>query len=92
MLEGFDYETERHRLAAGETLLLYTDGVTEACDPSGRLFGHVRLRELTRSAGTLSAAAMAARVRDGVLDFAAGAEPADDLTVLVISRAAETPA
>ena len=92
VLEGFEYRSEPHRLAPGETLLLYTDGVTEAQDPAGRLFGHERLCELMRSLGGLPAAAVADRVRDGVLDFAAGAEPADDMTVLVIVRAPEAPA
>jgi serine phosphatase RsbU (regulator of sigma subunit)/CHASE2 domain-containing sensor protein len=79
----FDYPAEQLKLERGETLLLITDGVTEAQDSSQRLFGSERLLQ----AGTLSigsASQTCRSVRDLVRDFEAGAEATDDLTVMAV--------
>lgn len=73
------------RLARGETLLITTDGVCEARDPDGAFFGTERLEALCAEP-VASATALAARVTDAVHAFTAGAEPADDLTLLVVHR------
>jgi serine phosphatase RsbU (regulator of sigma subunit) len=74
------------RLAPGEAFLVHTDGAGEARDPAGGFFGDARLRALC-DAPAGGAADLAARVRDAVHAFAAGAEPADDLTLLAVRRA-----
>ena len=90
-LEGFDYPVERHRLVAGNRLVMVTDGVTEACDPRGELYGRARLERFLAGCGAggggeVSAAReLAERLRDDVQAFADGAEPSDDLTVLVLA-------
>jgi serine phosphatase RsbU (regulator of sigma subunit) len=75
------------RLAPGETLLVTTDGVSESRDRAGAFFGTERLEALcAEPAG--GAAALAGRVTAAVHAFTAGAEPADDLTLVVVHRAA----
>jgi serine phosphatase RsbU (regulator of sigma subunit) len=68
----------------GESLFLYTDGVTEALDASGALFGEERLRDALRAAGAASPASLCMVVRAAVAAFAEGTAQADDITVLAI--------
>ncbi|HET6972206.1 MAG TPA: CHASE2 domain-containing protein [Phenylobacterium sp.] len=81
---------ERHQLAPGETLVVFTDGLTEAQTPAGALLGHPAalkvLGEAARAAAGLPQMidAVVARVRA----FEAGAEPSDDLTLMALRRRA----
>jgi serine phosphatase RsbU (regulator of sigma subunit) len=84
--DGFAYRGANVTLRPGEALCVVSDGVTEAHDPSGDLFGNARLESLLLGlrGGERSARAVVDRVCDGVATFVAGAEAADDLTVLVL--------
>lgn len=73
-------------LKAGETLLVYTDGVTEAMNPLKELFGEERLKEAVRGQARLSAEQLTQRVVESVAKFARGAEPSDDITLLAIKH------
>jgi len=78
-------------LAPGDVLFCFTDGVTEARSRSGELFGEARLREVLQPGRT--AEQVVADVIAAVEAFAAGAEPADDITVLAVGLVApEKPA
>jgi serine phosphatase RsbU (regulator of sigma subunit) len=72
-------------LVPGDRLVLYTDGLVDACSPSGRAFGRERLSALLRSFGSLPAGEVCTRVFTAVEAFQEGAERYDDLTVLVLS-------
>lgn len=79
-------------LAPGDGLFCFTDGVTEARSRSGELFGEARLREVLARPGR-RADQIVADVVAAVEAFAAGAEPADDITVLAVGLVApERPA
>ena len=80
------FPTTRLTLGVGDTLLLYTDGVTEAADPSGREFGRERLvAAATRANGAALASAVASAVED--LDrFRGASPPTDDLTLFALRR------
>jgi sigma-B regulation protein RsbU (phosphoserine phosphatase) len=81
------YETLGATLQPGDTILEYTDGVTEAMSFQGDMFGQRRIEEaLARGGGRLSADALLQSVRDAVWDFAAGTEQYDDLTLLAFRR------
>ena len=81
------FATETATLRPGDAILLFTDGVTEAMDPAGDMFGSERLEEvLARGEGRLSADQLLKDVRASVWAFAAGAEQYDDLTMLAIRR------
>ena len=71
------------RLMPGETLVLYTDGVTEARSPDGEFFGEERLRDLLRSCAGCDARDFARRIKNVVLEFQEG-YPRDDLAILVL--------
>ena len=73
-------------LKAGETLLVYTDGVTEAMNPQRELFGEERLKEAVRGQAKLSTEKLAERVVQQVAQFARGAEPSDDITLLALKH------
>lgn len=74
------------RLAAGESILLYTDGLTEAFSPEGELFGEERLLEAIRSDGVSPADELLDNVEAKVNEFIGTRPPSDDLTMLVVRR------
>ena len=74
-------------LGAGDTLVLYTDGVTEAQATDGSFYGTERLEAVLRESGAEEPSACVRRVVTSVAMFVAGAPPADDLTVLALRRA-----
>ncbi|MFD1611777.1 CHASE2 domain-containing protein [Sphingomonas tabacisoli] len=78
----FPWPVERLQLAPGETLLLLTDGVTEAQDAEGRIFGRGRLAKAI--AGSAAPHDLVAGVLAQVRAFEAGTEASDDLTLLAI--------
>ena len=84
-------EEGRIDLAPGDCLVFYTDGVTEAMNPEGEMFGESRLRDLVAAHAAGSAAELRARIAEALADFTAGAEQADDVTCLVVKRS-ERPA
>jgi serine phosphatase RsbU (regulator of sigma subunit) len=82
-------QDQRLTLAPGETLLLYSDGYTEAASPGPRreLMGLEALKELAGGAGTaLSLAACAEKARLAVERFTGSADLQDDLTLLLLRR------
>ena len=80
------YMTEKLQLVAGETLLLYTDGLTEAMNSSGECFGNERLLAVGNAAGDDSPAQLTERIVAAVADHAGSAEQHDDLTLLAVAR------
>ncbi|MGB5082930.1 MAG: CHASE2 domain-containing protein [Burkholderiales bacterium] len=85
VLAGFRYELAEHRLSRGGTLCLVSDGVTEAMNRTGELYGAGRLRAaIDRASRTCNPQDLALAIRADVAEFVAGAEAADDLTLLVL--------
>ncbi len=85
LLDEFDYETDRTTLAPGEMVVVVTDGVTEAANRAGELFGVERTDAVIADMpGAPDAAAALDLLTRPVHDFADGEEPADDLTALVV--------
>jgi len=85
-MPDFDYRGASTQLLPGEMLCLMTDGVTEAQTPDGRLYGNerVQLRLLELQQRGVGARALVEALQADVTAFAAGAEPADDLTILAL--------
>ena len=69
-------------LNSGDTLLMYTDGVTEAMNQADELFSEDRLAELLRQQGQLGAESVVKACMSSVREFEAGADQADDITLL----------
>lgn len=83
IFENLELEDLTVRLEPGDTLVLYTDGVTEARASDGDFFGEDRLRELVRGTAGLDAASVAGRIKDTVLEHQ-GVGPSDDVAILVL--------
>jgi serine phosphatase RsbU (regulator of sigma subunit)/CHASE2 domain-containing sensor protein len=85
-MPDFDYLGGSTRLLRGELLCLMTDGVTEAQTPDGQLYGNERLQQRLLELQRRSAGAreVVESLRADVAAFAAGAEAADDLTILAL--------
>ena len=86
VFEDAKFGQRQIELKAGETLLVYTDGVTEAMNPERALFGEDRLKEAVRGQARLSPEQLTQRVVGEVAKFASGAEPSDDITLLAIQH------
>jgi adenylate cyclase len=84
VLDGYPYPLGRDRLAPGEQICMITDGITEAANPVGQLYGHKRLEEVFARRDGADPAAVVEAVRRDVMNFAAGAEQADDMSVLAL--------
>jgi serine phosphatase RsbU (regulator of sigma subunit) len=81
------YEDHEHALRAGDALILYTDGVSEALSSDGALFGEQRLRDTIRSlCGRQSAQETLDGIVGAVADYVGDAPLSDDLTLMVVRR------
>jgi len=80
-----EYDEDATVLAPGDTLVLYTDGITEAMDRAGDLFGKARLKEAIAAGGS-SARAIIDAIIAAVKSFAAETPQADDLTIVAVRR------
>jgi sigma-B regulation protein RsbU (phosphoserine phosphatase) len=79
---GEEYGNHAAVLSPGDTLVLYTDGITEARDPTNQLFGSARFDDaLSRCEGTAEETVAAAL--SAVDQFTDSAPPTDDRTLLV---------
>ena len=84
MLPGVGFEVRHTRVEPGDTLLAFTDGITEARDPDGAFYTQERLFEQLAEPG--SAAELLQRIEAGVLRHVGGAVPSDDMTLLAVRR------
>jgi adenylate cyclase len=85
-VDGFAYEAAERRLRPGEIVCMVTDGVADAQNPQGERYGSARLQALLTGLPDedRNARAVLDALAADVRAFAAGAEPADDLTVLIV--------
>jgi phosphoserine phosphatase RsbU/P len=86
LLPDLPYAMEQAQLYPGDTLLLYTDGVTEARDTHQTLFTEARLSSILGDPAP-SAAALLGRIAASVAGHRADAVQSDDITLLAIRRA-----
>jgi len=84
LFEGFKFESEIIRIERGDTLFLYTDGVTEAENTDKNLFGEEMLLSAL-SSSKRHPASLIDTVSTKLKDFTAGAVQSDDITMLAIS-------
>jgi len=72
------------KLEPGDTMVLFSDGVTEAMDPAEQLFGVQRLRDVLNGQDQTALEDLQQTVLQAVENFARGASQADDLTLLLV--------
>ena len=90
-MEHVDYEEARIQLHSGDTLILYTDGVTEAHDSHGSMFGLERLETACSVIRLESPAVMIERLLEQVDAFAGDTTQYDDITMMAIRYTAKAP-
>jgi sigma-B regulation protein RsbU (phosphoserine phosphatase) len=73
------------RLDAGDTLLVYTDGITDALNEAGEDYSKARIKDLLRQPDAMKAPELIRRVREEVLRFTGDAPLTDDVTVLAVT-------
>ncbi len=86
VLPGVSFRERRAHLAAGDLLVLYTDGVTEALNAEGEMFGRQRLAEVVSAHRSRSAEELVQVVNETVNAFVGNTPQYDDITVVIAKR------
>lgn len=84
VMEDMGYVCSCIRLGAGDSLVVYSDGVTEAMNDAAELFGERRLKDTLRAANGISAREEVSHILEDTRQFVAGASQSDDITILVL--------
>jgi sigma-B regulation protein RsbU (phosphoserine phosphatase) len=87
IVDGTGFDTGERDLAAGDTLVVVSDGVTEAANPGGEMYGDEPLVRVVGAGRGLGAIENMQRILDNVDDFIDGAPQRDDISILVIRKA-----
>jgi serine phosphatase RsbU (regulator of sigma subunit) len=87
LMPGMSYEEKETMLHTGEAALFYSDGLVEAHDPKGEMFGFPRLRELVAEHG--EEGSLEEALLEELYSFVGeGWEQEDDITLLTLERSA----
>lgn len=86
VVENVKYENCQLNIGLGDTLLLYTDGVTEAFSSTGELFSESRLIDVVKDIPHHTAQQFLENLEDLIEAFRKGEPPSDDLTMIAIHR------
>ena len=88
-MEGVRYKQQELRLEKGDTIYLYTDGVTEAANTDNELFGETRLQTVLNITANGKPEQLLQSVTDSLADFVGNAAQSDDITMLCLQYAKE---
>lgn len=83
-MEGVEFHQSVIRMEPGDVLFQYTDGITEADNEEGILYGESRLRSMVERAGGEKPEQVLATVREELRTFQGKREQSDDITMLVL--------
>jgi adenylate cyclase len=84
VVDDFPYTAQHVQLEPGDTLVMYTDGITEAMNPQHEIYGGVRLQAALQDVCGLTVNGLVEGIKADVSRHVAGMEPSDDITMLVI--------
>jgi len=84
LIETAEFPVMEQRLAAGDKIVIYSDGVTEAQNLEKGFFGKKRLRAVVEAHAADSCAAIHDAIQDAVAAFTEGAAQSDDITLVVL--------
>jgi sigma-B regulation protein RsbU (phosphoserine phosphatase) len=85
-LENVNFEEQKVSIQKGDTLLVFSDGISEAMDPDFQEFGETRLVGLLENNREKSAREIIDIIIDGVTGFSGEAPQTDDMTLMVLKR------
>lgn len=83
-MDEMDFEEKEIKLETGDVIVFYTDGVTEALNDKGELFGEKRVYNLVKSSSDLSAKDIVNKIKEEVIEFSQGQSQFDDITLMVL--------
>lgn len=84
LLEFAPYSQQSVKLVPGDTVVVFSDGVSEALDSAGEEFGDDRVLASIQAVAGTNAQTLVTQVFDAVRDFTAGTAQGDDITAMVI--------
>ena len=84
VLGGFEYQEQEAKMEVGDTLFLYTDGLTEAENGAHEQFGEERMNERLAMSGDWLPEQIIKDMQQAVAEFVGDAEQSDDLTMFAI--------
>ena len=84
VMPGLPYNEDATTMAPGDTMFLYTDGITEAMNVDEEEFTEARLEAVLADGHELPVDAVLTNVTAAVVEFVAGAEQSDDITCIVL--------
>jgi len=85
-----EFREGRTQLLPGDVLVIYSDGVSEAVNPTGEEFGPTRLYEVVARNLDASASGIRDRIESALTKFCQGTPAADDITLVIVKRNAES--
>lgn len=91
LFDGVPFEQEQLQLAAGDRLVIFSDGVSEASNVAGEEYGDARIIEALQDTDAESPPAVLARLLASVKSYASGAPQSDDITAMVLRYGGGTP-
>lgn len=83
-MEGIRYQCGSMQLSPGDRLFQYTDGVTEATDKDGKLYGMCRLGEVLGQNASLPPTELLVKIKEDIDTFVGDAPQFDDITMLCL--------
>ena len=86
VMPDFEFDQDSITLLPGDTLVLYTDGVTEAMNEEGEEYGMDRLCDILVAASSIHAQDISDTIFDSIREFAGEAPQSDDITCLTLHR------
>ncbi len=86
ILPGFEYRQQQENLGVGDVLVIYSDGITEAADPTGAQFGIPGLASAMILHRDQPAQTVIGGINSALLAHTAGAAQSDDITLIVARR------
>ena len=89
IMSDAEFREGRTQLRAGDVLVVYSDGVSEAVNPNGEEFGATRLYEVVARNLDASAGGIRDRIESALTKFCQGTPAADDITLVIVKRLAE---
>jgi phosphoserine phosphatase RsbU/P len=84
ILNEAEYKETVLELSPGDVIVFYTDGIVEAFNPEGKIFGFDRLIETIEVSSSNSAESLVKKILDEVKAFAAGSPQHDDLSLIIV--------
>jgi len=84
IMPDMEIELKSHHVKRGDTIILYTDGITEAMNTRHEEYGTRRLMDILRKHIDLSSSGLIEKIKQDIALFSGSAEQHDDMTMIVI--------